>query len=140
VLEVFERLDERGGVLGAMERGYQRARIQEESLYYEQKKSSGELPIAGVNFFLNPETDEGAGTVEELTRATPEEKQAQYDNLRAFQERHGDASLAALERLRQTALRGDNVFAELMETARVASLGQITRTLYEVGGQYRRSM
>jgi methylmalonyl-CoA mutase len=140
VLDIFDRIDERGGVLGAMERGYQRARIQEESLHYEQQKSSGELPITGVNYFINPNPDEVAAGVDELTRATPEEKRAQLDNLRAFQERHGDKTAEALHRLRDVALKGENTFAELMRTVRVASLGQITNTLYEVGGKYRRTM
>jgi len=140
VLREFERLDERGGVLGAMERGYQRSRIQEESLFYEERKSSGELPIAGVNFYLNPDPEEATAGVRELTRATPEEKRAQLDNLRAFQKSHAAETPKALARLRQVALEGGNIFAELMQAVRVASLGQITRTLYEVGGQYRRSM
>jgi methylmalonyl-CoA mutase len=140
VLREFERLDERGGVLGAMERGYQRSRIQEESLLYETRKNSGELPIVGVNTFLNPDPARIAPPVRELTRATPEEKQAQLRNLRAFQREHAKEAPQALARLRDTALKGTNIFAELMETVRVASLGQITRTLYEVGGKYRRSM
>jgi methylmalonyl-CoA mutase len=140
VLCEFERIDERGGVLGAMERGYQRSRIQEESLYYEQQKNSGELPITGVNFYVNPDADEVAAGVEELTRATPEEKRAQLDNLRRFQAEHGDETAGALQRLRQVALEGGNTFEELLRTVRSASLGQITRTLYDVGGQYRRSM
>ncbi|MHC4958822.1 MAG: fused isobutyryl-CoA mutase/GTPase IcmF [Planctomycetota bacterium] len=140
VLDIFDRIDERGGVLGAMERGYQRARIQEESLHYEHQKSSGELPITGVNYFINPNPEDVTSGVDELTRATPEEKQAQLDNLRAFQERHKDKTADALHRLRDTALKGENTFAELMRTVRVASLGQITNTLYEVGGKYRRTM
>jgi len=140
VLKEFERLDERGGVLGAMERGYQRSRIQEESLLYEQRKSSGELPLAGVNFFVNPAAAQAQQQVQELTRATPEEKQAQLANLHGFQKRHAARAPAALAALRKVALEGGNIFDELMRTVRVASLGQITRTLYEVGGQYRRSM
>jgi methylmalonyl-CoA mutase len=140
VLREFERLDERGGVLGAMERGYQRSRIQEESLFYEQRKNSGELPITGVNYFVNPDPDEVTAGVDELTRATPEEKRAQLDNLLAFQREHAEEAPAALEQLRRVALEGGNIFEELMRTVRVASLGQITRTLYAVGGQYRRSM
>jgi len=140
VLSVFDALDERGGVLGAMERGYQRSRIQEESLYYEQRKSSGELPITGVNYFVNPDADEVTAGVDEITRATPEEKRAQYDNLLAFQKRHELEARNALVRLREVAFEGGNIFEELMETVRFASLGQITRTLYDVGGQYRRSM
>ncbi|MGQ0615242.1 MAG: fused isobutyryl-CoA mutase/GTPase IcmF [Planctomycetaceae bacterium] len=140
VLKEFERIDERGGVLGAMERGYQRSKIQEESLLYEQRKSSGELPLAGVNFFVNPAAAEVHREVRELTRAAPEEKKAQLDNLKAFQKRHAAEAPAALATLRRVALEGGNIFDELMRTVRVASLGQITRTLYEVGGQYRRSM
>ena len=140
MLDVFDRLDERGGVLGAMERGYQRSRIQEESLHYEQQKSSGELPITGVNYYVNPDPDEVTSGVGELSRATVEEKQAQFDNLNDFHARHADASADALKRLRDVALSGGNTFAELMNTVRVASLGQITNTLYEVGGQYRRTM
>jgi len=140
VLREFERIDERGGVLGAMERGYQRSRIQEESLLYETRKNSGELPIVGVNTFVNPDPAQVAPPVRELTRATPEEKRAQLGSLRAFQREHAKETPAALARLREVALAGTNIFAELMETVRVASLGQITRTLYEVGGKYRRSM
>jgi methylmalonyl-CoA mutase len=140
VLREFERLDERGGVLGAMERGYQRSRIQEESLLYEQKKNSGELPITGVNYFVNPDPAQVAPAVREITRATPEEKRAQLENLRAFQRAHAADAPAALARLRAVALEGGNIFAELMSAVRVASLGQISRALYEVGGRYRRSM
>jgi len=140
VLRIFESLDERGGVLGAMELGFQRSRIQEESLHYEMKKSSGELPIAGVNFYINPNPHHASKGVEQLTRATPEEKRAQLSNLREFQRGHAAEAKVALARLREAALAGGNIFAELMETARVASLGQISRTLYEIGGQYRRTM
>ena len=141
VLAEFERLDERGGVLGAMERQYQRSKIQEESLKYEHLKHSGALPIVGVNTFQNPDRsseDEAAGI--ELTRASHDEKNAQIDRLRTFQGGHDDRSEAALERLREVATSGGNVFAELMETVRHASLGQITQALFEVGGEYRRSM
>ncbi len=140
VLREFERLDERGGVLGAMERGYQRSRIQEESLLYETRKNSGELPIIGVNTFVNPDPEQVAPPVRELTRATPLEKQAQLTNLRAFQKAHAGETPQALARLREVSLAGRNIFEELMDTVRVASLGQITRTLYEIGGKYRRSM
>jgi methylmalonyl-CoA mutase len=141
VLAEFLRLDERGGVLGAMERQYQRGKIQDESLLYEQRKHSGDLPIIGVNTFINPNRsgdEEAAGL--NLTRASHAEKTAQIDRLRAFQARHAEAAPAALERLRQVALSGGNTFAALMETARVCSLGQISRALFEVGGEYRRSM
>ncbi len=140
VLREFERIDERGGVLGAMERGYQRSRIQEESLYYEQQKNTGDMPIIGVNTYLNPDPEEITAGVQEITRATPEEKKAQLDNLRSFQKRNARAASEALRRLRDVALENGNIFEALMEAGRVASLGQITRALFEVGGQYRRSM
>ncbi|MGG6433165.1 fused isobutyryl-CoA mutase/GTPase IcmF [Anoxybacillus sp. D401a] len=141
VLKEFERLDERGGVLGAMEMQYQRGKIQDESMYYEMKKHSGELPIIGVNTYLNP----NAAVEEEieslqLARASYEEKQLQLENLRKFHEEHKDEVEEALARLKHVAVSGGNIFAELMETVKVASLGQITKALYEVGGQYRRNM
>ncbi len=139
VLQEFERLSERGGVLGAMETVYQRGRIQDESLHYESLKHSGELPIIGVNTFEGPDEDDALGD-RELMRSTEEEKQAQVANLRAFQARHAAESAAALRRLQDVARRGDNVFAELMNTVKVASLGQISEALFEVGGRYRRSM
>jgi isobutyryl-CoA mutase len=141
VLQEFRRLSERDGVLGAMETGYQRAKIQEESHYYEEKKVDGSLPIIGVNTFINPHEDhQGAINKLELARATEEEKQGQLQRLRAFQARHEAEAPAALKRLKQTALSGGNVFAELLETVRCCSLGQITQALFEVGGQYRRSV
>jgi len=141
VLAEFERLNERGGVLGAMETQYQRSKIQEESLLYEQRKHSGELPIVGVNTFVNPDPAlRGELSVPALTRATSEEKDGQISRLRAFQLQHAAVAPAALERLRAVAAARGNVFAELMHTARVASLGQITQALYEVGGEYRRAM
>ncbi len=142
VLDEFVRLHERGGVLGAMELQYQRGKIQEESLYYEMLKHSGELPIIGVNTFINPVTlQEGYTPPEiELARATTEEKRTQIRSLRDFQSRYALTAPDALERLKQVAVNGGNVFAELMETVKVASLGQISRALYEVGGQYRRNM
>jgi isobutyryl-CoA mutase len=141
VLREFERINDRGGVLGAMEMQYQRGKIQEESMYYEMKKHSGELPIIGVNTFLNPNppSEEELNNIQ-LARATYEEKELQIKNLREFQERNKDKVEAALERLKQVAVSGGNIFEELMETVKVASLGQITRALYEVGGQYRRNM
>jgi methylmalonyl-CoA mutase len=139
VLKEFENISARGGVLGAMERQYQRSQIQEESIKYERKKHSGELPIIGVNTFLSDEEEEEGGELE-LIRSTEAEKKAQISNLAEFQKSHADDSHAALERLKQVALDGGNIFAELMRTVRVASLGQITHALYEVGGQYRRSM
>jgi methylmalonyl-CoA mutase len=142
VLAEFDRLSERGGVLGAMETQYQRGKIQDESMVYELKKHSGELPIIGVNTYLNPEEGgEGyRGPEIELTRASYAEKQGQIDALRRFQAAHAHEAPAALTTLQQTALQNGNTFAALMETARVASLGQITAALYEVGGQYRRNM
>ncbi len=141
VLAEFDRLTERGGVLGAMETGYQRAKIQEESLYYEALKHDGRLPIIGVNTFRDPHAAEGRFTETlELARATEEEKQSQLRRLREFQERHAHEAPGALERLQQVALSGGNIFAELMNTVRCCSLGQITRALYAVGGRYRRNM
>ncbi|GAA0468889.1 fused isobutyryl-CoA mutase/GTPase IcmF [Alkalibacillus silvisoli] len=141
VLQEFERINDRGGVLGAMERQYQRGKIQEESLYYEGKKHSGELPIVGVNTYQNPNPPSADDINSmEVARASQEEKQQQIANLRAFQERNKDEAEIALKRLKETAASGGNVFLELMETVRVASLGQITNALYEVGGQYRRNM
>ncbi|MDD2852369.1 MAG: methylmalonyl-CoA mutase family protein [Desulfuromonadaceae bacterium] len=141
VMAEFERIDSRGGVLGAMETQYQRSRIQDESMLYEHKKHNGELPIVGVNTFLNPRADEeGFNVPGELARATKEEKEQQINNLRAFQEDNKDNAPAALKRLQETAIAGGNIFAELMETVKVASLGQISHALYEVGGKYRRNM
>lgn len=141
VLREFESINDRGGVLGAMERQYQRGKIQEESLYYEGKKHSGELPIVGVNTYLNPNppTDEEIDSME-LARASQEEKQHQITELRKFQGKHQAETDAALTRLKQVAVSGGNIFEELLETVKVASLGQITSALYEVGGQYRRNM
>jgi len=141
VYEEFERLSERGGVLGAMDAMYQRGKIQDESLHYERLKHDGTLPLIGVNTFL---PREGAGAVDDaeprLARSTDAEKRAQIANVRAFQARHADRADAALARLRDVALARGNVFAELLETVKVASLGQISAALYEVGGEYRRSM
>ncbi|HVR74543.1 MAG TPA: methylmalonyl-CoA mutase family protein, partial [Planctomycetota bacterium] len=140
VLSEFERISDRGGVLGAMETGYMRNRIQEESLLYEELKHSGKLPIVGVNVFLDPAAVEGSGGTTPVVRSTEEEKRSQIRNLREFQERHRAQAGPALEKLRRTALSGGNLFDELMETVRFASLGQITATLFEVGGQYRRAL
>lgn len=139
VLAEFSRINDRGGVLGAMETQYQRSKIQEESLYYELKKHSGELPIIGVNTFLNPNFSEADYEIE-LARATDEEKEQQITNLRAFQEEYKDEASQSLEKLQEVARTGGNIFAQLLETVKVASLGQITAALYEVGGQYRRNM
>lgn len=141
VLMEFERLDQRGGVLGAMETQYQRSKIQDESMLYEQRKHSGELPIIGVNTFRHPRADEeGYQIPGELARATIEEKEQQILNLRTFQEENREKGAEALQRLRDVAVSGGNIFAELMDTVRYASLGQITHALYEVGGRYRRNM
>ncbi|GGH77192.1 methylmalonyl-CoA mutase [Filimonas zeae] len=139
VLAEFDRLTERGGVLGAMERMYQRNKIQEESLEYESQKHSGELPVIGVNTFLNKK---GSPTVipSEVIRSTPEEKEQQIQHLAAFRERNNSTSAQALERLQQIAIQNGNLFNELMETVKYCSLGEITNALYEVGGQYRRNM
>ena len=139
VLREFDRLHARGGVLAAMERQYQRNRIQEESLLYETKKDSGEVPVIGVNTFLaEPDPDEPERIP--LARATPDEKEAQVARVESFRSRHADDAPKALRRLQDVARSGGNVFAELMETVQVASLGQITTALYEVGGRYRRAM
>ncbi len=139
VLAELDRISERGGVLGAMETGYQRGRIQDESMLYEQRKHDGTLPIVGVNTFRNPAGDVIPDSLE-LARSNDEEKQDQIDRLRAFQQRHAATAEEALERLRRTALSGGNVFGELMSTVRHASLGQITDALFEVGGKYRRNV
>jgi methylmalonyl-CoA mutase len=138
VLKEFEAIASRGGVLGAMETGYQRGKIQEESLYYEHKKHDGSFPIVGVNTFRNPKGD--AQIEIELARSTEEEKQSQLLRLRDFQSRNAAASGAMIEALKQVVIDNGNVFAVLMDAVRVCSLGQITGALYEVGGQYRRSM
>jgi len=139
VMQEFERISSRGGVLGAMETQYQRGKIQDESMYYEMKKHTGELPIIGVNTFINPNASEDDYEIE-LARATEDEKEQQILNLRAFQENNRDKAQIALRKLQEVAMAGGNIFAELMETVKVASLGQISAALYEVGGQYRRNM
>ena len=141
VLAEFDRITERGGVLGAMETGYQRNKIQEESINYEKLKHSGELPIIGVNTFLDPDADiEQLTECVELARATEEEKKSQLKRLAEFEKRNEKETPEALDRLQKTALSGENMFAELMKAVRVCSLGQISQALYDVGGQYRRSM
>jgi len=140
VLAEFERISVRGGVLGAMETQYQRSKIQEESLYYERLKHSGELPIMGVNTFLNPNGNPEESLPTELTRASYEEKDEQIRNLREFQQRHAKEAAAALKKLQNVAKSGGNIFAALMEAARVCSLGQMSAALYAIGGQYRRAM
>ncbi len=139
VLAEFERLNSRGGVLGAMERQYQRTKIQEESLYYEQKKESGEYPVVGVNTFLSKDGSPFE-MPKELIRSSDEAKNRQITNLRAFQERNAEAAEESLAELQRVATSGGNIFEQLMETAKVASLGQMSQALYAVGGQYRRNM
>ncbi|MCB9262815.1 MAG: methylmalonyl-CoA mutase family protein [Flavobacteriales bacterium] len=139
VLAEFDRITERGGVLGAMETMYQRSKIQEESLYYETLKHTGEYPIIGVNTFLS---SKGSPTIvpQEVIRATEEEKQFQIQTLQNLHQRNADKSLAELKNVQQTALKNQNVFAALMEACKVCSIGQITNALFEVGGEYRRNM
>jgi methylmalonyl-CoA mutase len=139
VLEEFDRIADRGGVLGAMETGYQRGRIQDESMLYESRKHDGTLPIIGVNTFVAPELDGPPPTVD-LARATEQEKQSQLDRLAAFHAAHAEESPAALAALQAAAAEGGNVFDELMHAVRSCSLGQITDAFFEVGGQYRRSV
>ena len=139
VLQEFERIAERGGVLGAMETGYQRGRIQDESMHYEMLKHTGELPIIGVNTFRNPHGDAVQDKLE-LARSTEEEKQSQLRRLDEFHAKHSDASPAMLKRLQKAVIDNANVFEVLMDAVRVCSLGQITNALFEVGGQYRRNM
>ncbi len=139
VLAEFDRIAERGGVLGAMETGYQRGRIQDESMLYEQRKHDGSLPIIGVNTFVRPESDEAPKEIE-LARATEAEKQSQLDRLSDFHTRHAADAPAALRKLQDVATSDGNVFDELMTAARSCSLGQLSEAFFEVGGQYRRNM
>ncbi|MBC7469377.1 MAG: methylmalonyl-CoA mutase, partial [Ramlibacter sp.] len=139
VLAEFERIAERGGVLGAMETGYQRGRIQDESMHYEMLKHTGELPIVGVNTFRNPHGDAVQDKLE-LARSTDDEKQSQLKRLQQFHQRHAGEAPATLKRLQQAVIDNLNVFEVLMDAVRVCSLGQITNALFEVGGQYRRNM
>ena len=138
VLQEFEAISARGGVLGAMETGYQRGKIQDESMLYERRKHDGTLPIVGVNTFRNPHPDDHA--LIPLSRGTDEEKKSQLDRVRGFQERHRDEAHAALAALKEAARSGENVFAVLMDAARVCSLEQVTDAFFEVGGQYRRNV
>ncbi|MEU9871854.1 fused isobutyryl-CoA mutase/GTPase IcmF [Actinomadura sp. NPDC048021] len=140
VLAEFDRISERGGVLGAMETGYQRGRIQDESMLYEQRKHDGSLPIVGVNTFRGPEAGDGTPQTIELARATEDEKRSQLDRVHAYQGAHRDEARAALAALKDAARSGENVFAVLMDAARVCSLQQITDAFFEVGGQYRRNV
>jgi methylmalonyl-CoA mutase len=139
VLQEFERIAERGGVLGAMETGYQRGKIQEESLLYEHRKHDGSLPIIGVNTFRNAHASQAPQQIE-LARSTDEEKQSQLKRLADFKARHAKEAPAMLQRLQQAVINNENVFAALMDAVRFCSLGQITDALFEVGGQYRRNM
>jgi len=139
VLSEFERLADRGGVLGAMETGYQRGKIQEESIYYESRKHDGSLPIIGVNTFLDSNEDSARAPIA-LSRSSDDEKESQLRRLEDFHARHADAAPAALARLQDAAMQGENVFAVLMDAVRCCSLGQITDALFEVGGKYRRNM
>ncbi len=141
VLTEFDRISERGGVLGAMETGYQRGRIQDESMLYEQRKHDGSLPLIGVNTFRRPSAHEShAGGPMALARATEAEKESQLARVREFREEHQTEATRALEQLKQAATAGENVFAVLMDAARVCSLQQITEAFFEVGGQYRRNV
>ncbi|MFY7788658.1 MAG: methylmalonyl-CoA mutase family protein, partial [Thermoflexibacteraceae bacterium] len=139
VLREFRSISERGGVLGAMERMYQRSKIQEESMHYEMKKHDGSLPLIGVNTFLDPK---GSPTIipQEVVRSTKEEKDFAISSLNAFHKRNEAAAKTALDNLQKTAIANGNLFEALMEAAKVCSLGQMSAALYEVGGQYRRNM
>jgi methylmalonyl-CoA mutase len=139
VLKEFDAIAARGGVLGAMETGYQRGKIQDESLHYEHKKHDGSYPIIGVNTFRNPHGDAVPETIE-LARSTDAEKQSQLKRLGEFRERNASAAPDALERLRSTVIGNGNTFEVFMDAVRSCSLGEITRALYEVGGRYRRNM
>ena len=141
VLAEFDRISERGGVLGAMETGYQRGKIQDESMLYEHRKHDGSLPIIGVNTFQNPAAGTHAGQKHvELARASESEKESQLARVRAYREAHSVEAEDALGRLREAAMNGDNVFAVLMDAARVCTLQQVTDAFFEVGGQYRRNV
>ena len=139
MLAEFENIADRGGVLGAMETGYQRGKIQDESMHYEMLKHTGELPIIGVNTFRNPHGDAVHDKLE-LARSTDAEKQGQLNRLEDFHTRHAAQAPAQLKRLQQAVIENRNVFEVLMDAVRVCSLGQITNALFEVGGQYRRNM
>ncbi len=139
VLSEFERISERGGVLGAMETGYQRSRIQDQSMEYERRKHEGSLPVIGVNTFINPDPKPQSASIG-LSRSTEQEKRGQIKRLRQFKEAHRDESEAALQAVRQAAIDNRNIFEQLMQAVRFCSLGEISEALYEVGGQYRRNM
>ncbi|WP_035219094.1 fused isobutyryl-CoA mutase/GTPase IcmF [Desulfatibacillum aliphaticivorans] len=141
VLAEFDRITRRGGVLGAMEMGYQRSKIQDESVYYETLKHSGELPLVGVNMFIDPNAGKDGEFQElELARSTEEEKESQLKRLADFHSEHKKECEPALKKLQETVLKGENIFAQMMETVQHCSLGQISQALYDVGGKYRRNM
>jgi len=138
VLQEFERISERGGVLGAMETGYQRGKIQDESMLYEHRKHDGSLPIIGVNTFINPNGNPDYEI--ELARSTDDEKRSQIKRLRDFQANHAEQRAAALDAVQHAAINNENIFTALVDAVRHCSLGEITNALFEVGGQYRRNM
>jgi methylmalonyl-CoA mutase len=140
VLHEFERLNNRGGVLGAMESMYQRGKIQQESMKYEETKHSGDRPVIGVNTFTNENGESSEDEEVDLMRSSDDEKQHQLRNLKAFQERYTDKNDAAIAELKEVAREGENTFEVLMEAVKYCSLGQITEALFEVGGEYRRNM
>ena len=140
VLVEFDRITARGGVLGAMETGYQRGKIQDESMLYEQRKHDGSLPIIGVNTFRNPVGEAEQHQSLELARGTEDEKQSQLRRLEEFHTQHRAAAEQAIVALRDAAARGDNLFGALMDASRVCSLGQLTNAFFELGGQYRRNV
>ena len=140
MLEEFDAINERGGVLGAMETGYQRGRIQDESMLYEHRKHDGSLPIIGVNTFRKPHVEAEEPQKIELARATETEKQGQLTRVREFQKTHSSEAAEAISRLKAAAVTGENVFAVLVDAARVCSLQQVTDAFFEVGGQYRRNV
>ena len=141
VLHEFRRINDRGGVLGAMESMYQRGKIQQESMKYEEQKHSGEKPVIGVNTFTKEDENGAADETEvDLMRSSKDEKEHQLRNLRAFQERYTDKNEEILVELKEVAREGENTFEVLMEAVKYCSLGQITEALFEVGGEYRRNM
>jgi methylmalonyl-CoA mutase len=139
VLTEFERISDKGGVLGAMESMYQRSKIQDESLHYESLKDNGELPIIGVNTYLSEKSND-AEKEQELSRCSDDEKSEQIKRLQGFQKDHASSSQEALDKLSEVALNGGNIFEELLTTVNSCSLCQISSILYEVGGKYRRNM
>jgi methylmalonyl-CoA mutase len=140
VYQEFERISERGGVLGAMDTMYQRGKIQEESLYYESRKHDGSLPIVGVNTFLPPEGSHAEGGELELMRSSEDEKNQQVANVEAFRSMHAKEAKPCLQKLQKVASERKNTFEALMEAAKTCSLGSMSHSLYDVGGEYRRNM